>query len=293
MDTPLYPDPTQNPHTLVWKNVPELRHVKKLTCECDGSADCQYSPGAGSPKLGHFEVDQAPNSPVYPSYPTYRPRPVLLQHTYRYSSFDGTAQWRPIATSHLAITKQRHNYYRAPLSPSGSNLRNRQIARRRVAHPNHDGQYTLAPSGGQNDVFADHQRTMALDKLVFTRSHEVCHSCFVDKQNSVETPQRSKSADDLVSSGNITGAQDSVESTPDPSTPDLNNTDTTGVADAPTLNGDMKVGSGVLDGTGPVKTPPAERKTSKMSAFSRFFKPWKWRRRKKPSEKIEKTAVGE
>ncbi len=39
------------------------------------------------------------------------------------------------------------------------------------------------------------------------------------------------------------------------------------------------------------KTPPPERK-SKFSALGRIFKPWKWKRRKKPSEKIEKQAVG-
>ena len=39
------------------------------------------------------------------------------------------------------------------------------------------------------------------------------------------------------------------------------------------------------------KSPPAERK-SKFAALGRIFKPWKWKRKKK-SEKIEKTAVGE
>lgn len=39
------------------------------------------------------------------------------------------------------------------------------------------------------------------------------------------------------------------------------------------------------------KTPPPERK-SKFAALGKLFKPWKWKRRKK-SEKIEKTAVGE
>uniref|UniRef100_A0A1B0DD72 Uncharacterized protein n=1 Tax=Phlebotomus papatasi TaxID=29031 RepID=A0A1B0DD72_PHLPP len=36
------------------------------------------------------------------------------------------------------------------------------------------------------------------------------------------------------------------------------------------------------------RTPPIERK-SKFSAFGRFFKPWKWRRKKK-SEKFEATS---
>ena len=36
--------------------------------------------------------------------------------------------------------------------------------------------------------------------------------------------------------------------------------------------------------------PPPERK-SKLSVIGRIFKPWKWKRRKKPSEKIEKIGV--
>lgn len=36
------------------------------------------------------------------------------------------------------------------------------------------------------------------------------------------------------------------------------------------------------------RSPPLERK-SKLSALGRFFKPWKWRRRKK-SEKFEATS---
>ena len=35
------------------------------------------------------------------------------------------------------------------------------------------------------------------------------------------------------------------------------------------------------------------KKPSKFSALTRIFKPWKWKRRKKPSEKIVKKAVGE
>ena len=42
-----------------------------------------------------------------------------------------------------------------------------------------------------------------------------------------------------------------------------------------------------LGSTG-VRTPPLERK-SKLSALGRFFKPWKWRRKKK-SEKFEATS---
>lgn len=46
----------------------------------------------------------------------------------------------------------------------------------------------------------------------------------------------------------------------------------------------MKTGS-----LGP-KTPPPERK-SKFAALGRLFRPWKWKRKKK-SEKLEKTANG-
>ena len=38
-------------------------------------------------------------------------------------------------------------------------------------------------------------------------------------------------------------------------------------------------------------TPPVDRK-SKLSTLSKLFRPWKWKRKKK-SERIEKTAVGE
>ncbi|XP_050402310.1 phosphatase and actin regulator 1 isoform X3 [Patella vulgata] len=48
-------------------------------------------------------------------------------------------------------------------------------------------------------------------------------------------------------------------------------------------NGEMKTASLGMN------TPPPERK-SKFSALGRLFKPWKWKRKKK-SEKIEKTAV--
>lgn len=40
-------------------------------------------------------------------------------------------------------------------------------------------------------------------------------------------------------------------------------------------------------------TTKSDKKTGKFATLSRIFKPWKWKRRKKPSEKIEKTAVGE
>jgi hypothetical protein len=39
-------------------------------------------------------------------------------------------------------------------------------------------------------------------------------------------------------------------------------------------------------------TQEQRAKQSKLSVFSRIFKPWKWKRRKKPSEKIQKTAIG-
>ncbi|KAK2194180.1 hypothetical protein NP493_2g20060 [Ridgeia piscesae] len=38
-------------------------------------------------------------------------------------------------------------------------------------------------------------------------------------------------------------------------------------------------------------TPTTERKTSKFAALGRLFKPWKWKRRKKPSENIQRKAV--
>ncbi|XP_064624252.1 phosphatase and actin regulator 2-like isoform X8 [Lineus longissimus] len=44
--------------------------------------------------------------------------------------------------------------------------------------------------------------------------------------------------------------------------------------------------SGSIPGTG---SPPAERKSSRLSAIGKFFRPWKWKRKKK-SEKIEKVA---
>ena len=48
----------------------------------------------------------------------------------------------------------------------------------------------------------------------------------------------------------------------------------------------------------PVEAHPAHsvapvEKKGRFAAFTRIFKPWKWKRRKKPSEKIEKQAVGE
>ena len=51
-------------------------------------------------------------------------------------------------------------------------------------------------------------------------------------------------------------------------------------------NGDVKASA-----TSGVGTPPADRK-SKLSTLSKIFRPWKWKRKKK-SERIEKTAVGE
>lgn len=52
----------------------------------------------------------------------------------------------------------------------------------------------------------------------------------------------------------------------------------------------------VTGGSGDVtseETAKPEKKTSKFAALTRIFKPWKWKRRKKPSEKIVKKAVGE
>lgn len=55
-------------------------------------------------------------------------------------------------------------------------------------------------------------------------------------------------------------------------------------------NGDVKSSSMGNNNTSVVATPPAERK-SKFAAIGKLFKPWKWKRKKK-SEKIEKTAKG-
>ena len=41
-----------------------------------------------------------------------------------------------------------------------------------------------------------------------------------------------------------------------------------------------------------IVTPEVGKKSSKLSTFSRIFKPWKWKRKKKPSEKLVKTAIG-
>ena len=54
---------------------------------------------------------------------------------------------------------------------------------------------------------------------------------------------------------------------------------------------DMKVHTTVSEPD--VSTPTSERKPSKFAALGRLFKPWKWKRRKKPSENIHKKAVGE
>ena len=54
-------------------------------------------------------------------------------------------------------------------------------------------------------------------------------------------------------------------------------------------NGNLKSSS--MGNNGSVTaTPPVERK-SKLSAIGKIFKPWKWKRKKK-SERIEKTAAG-
>ena len=39
--------------------------------------------------------------------------------------------------------------------------------------------------------------------------------------------------------------------------------------------------------------PFLETKKSRFAVFGRIFRPWKWKKRKKTSDKIEKTAVGE
>ena len=55
-------------------------------------------------------------------------------------------------------------------------------------------------------------------------------------------------------------------------------------------NGNLKSSS--MGNNGSVTaTPPVERKSSKLAAIGKIFKPWKWKRKKK-SEKIEKTAAG-
>ncbi|XP_052775651.1 phosphatase and actin regulator 2-like isoform X2 [Mya arenaria] len=53
-------------------------------------------------------------------------------------------------------------------------------------------------------------------------------------------------------------------------------------------NGDLKSNAMGNNNTSGVATPPVERK-SKFAAIGKIFKPWKWKRKKK-SEKIEKTA---
>jgi len=64
---------------------------------------------------------------------------------------------------------------------------------------------------------------------------------------------------------------------------------------AKTANGDMRTEPVEPPCTPPVQqvqpqTPPTERR-SRFANFARLFKPWKWKRRKKPSDKIEKQAV--
>ncbi|XP_052257847.1 phosphatase and actin regulator 1-like isoform X4 [Dreissena polymorpha] len=54
-------------------------------------------------------------------------------------------------------------------------------------------------------------------------------------------------------------------------------------------NGDLKSSSMGNNNTSVVATPPPERK-SKFAAIGKIFKPWKWKRKKKTSEKIEKTV---
>ncbi|KAL4236811.1 hypothetical protein ACF0H5_005198 [Mactra antiquata] len=54
-------------------------------------------------------------------------------------------------------------------------------------------------------------------------------------------------------------------------------------------NGDLKSHSMGNNNSSVTATPPPERK-SKFAAIGKIFKPWKWKRKKK-SEKIEKTAV--
>ncbi|XP_045158651.1 phosphatase and actin regulator 3-like isoform X2 [Mercenaria mercenaria] len=54
-------------------------------------------------------------------------------------------------------------------------------------------------------------------------------------------------------------------------------------------NGDLKSHSMGNNNSSVVATPPPERK-SKFAAIGKIFKPWKWKRKKK-SEKIEKTVV--
>ena len=56
---------------------------------------------------------------------------------------------------------------------------------------------------------------------------------------------------------------------------------------------DMKVHGTVSEPDVSAPTPTSERKPSKFAALGRLFKPWKWKRRKKPSENIHKKAVGE
>ena len=55
-------------------------------------------------------------------------------------------------------------------------------------------------------------------------------------------------------------------------------------------NGNLKSSSMGNNNSSVVATPPPERK-SKLAAIGKIFKPWKWKRKKK-SEKIEKTAAG-
>ena len=315
MDTPQYSAPQYNapqynaPHILVWKNDPELKHVKKLTCDCDGSIECQYSGGATSRHIwipaGEMRSGGEQGVPytTLPGQPgpqcrMYHPRPGSPQHVYRYPVNPGR-DWRPLAAPHLAVTKQRHNYYRAPLSPSGNYLRNRQQARRQTDHLDLVNRRSLPVSGAHSSPALDDMRPHSgqpVQHAVYPNTHFVYHSCFVDKQTSVGTPPRSQSADNLTSTeGETIGTPSSTSADNIPDTPtchpaSIDHTETS--ADTPTANGDMKVGSGVIEGSASVKTPPPERKASKLSAFSRLFKPWKWRKRKKPSEKIEKTAVG-
>ena len=91
--------------------------------------------------------------------------------------------------------------------------------------------------------------------------------------------------------------QGDPELTNGPESPMLTSQDTQNPSPSVVINGSVN-SPGILPVSSsspntPTSVVKSEKKSSRLATLSRLFKPWKWKKRKKASEKIEKSAVGE
>ena len=91
-----------------------------------------------------------------------------------------------------------------------------------------------------------------------------------------------------------TPTQTTTETTADTSlSPPVSETTVTSSSSTTAATTEERTETGVAAVATETPPPVTERKTSRLAVLGRIFRPWKWKRRKKTSDRIQKRAIGE